>query len=248
MTQPTHELLKLCISASQSRADLWSEFVRRARIERMAEIGVYQGDFACALLESCPGVAKYYMVDPWRHLDDWNKPANRDDAMFERFFQTAKAKTDFAEARRVILRGKTTEVIDQIPDGDLDFAYIDGDHTLRGISIDLIRVYPKVRCGGFVGGDDFSPTMWQHKTTFEPTLVFPFAVYFAEAVGATIYALPNVQFCLQKSESPRFSFVDLTGRYSDLSLRSQLVPKRVLKVALGERFPGLARVVRRIIK
>ena len=48
------------------------------------------------------------MLDPWRHLDDWNKPANQGDAVFERFFQEAKEKTDFAETRRVVLRGKTT--------------------------------------------------------------------------------------------------------------------------------------------
>src|SRR5206468_4924808 len=98
----------------------------------------------------------------------------------------AKLKTDFAGSRRVILRGKTTDVIDQIPDAELDLAYIDGDHTLRGIAIDLIRVYQKVSPNGFIGGDDFTPSMWEHKTSFEPTLVFPFAVYFAEAVGATI--------------------------------------------------------------
>jgi hypothetical protein len=83
---------------------------------------------------------------------------------------------------------------DQIADGGLDFAYIDADHTLKGIAIDLIRVYPKVRSGGFLGGDDFTRSVWEHNTRFEPTLVFPFAVYFAEAVGATIYALPYSQF------------------------------------------------------
>ena len=214
----------------------------------MAEIGVYEGDFAAALLQNCPGIAKYYMIDPWRHLDDWNKPANQQDAVFERFFEAAKATTDFAAERRVILRGKTTEVIDRIADGELDFAYIDGDHTLRGITIDLVRVYPKVRPGGFVGGDDFSPTMWQHETTFEPTLVFPFAVYFAEAVGAAMYALPNLQFCLQKLEKPQFSFADLTGQYGSLSLRNQVAPKKVLKIALAERFPGLARMVRKVVR
>jgi hypothetical protein len=110
------------------------------------------------------------MLDPWRHLDDWNKPANQDNSVFESFFQAAKAKTEFAAARRPILRGKTTEVIDQIADGELDFAYIDGDHTLKGITIDLVRVYPKVKVGGFIGGDDFSKTIWMHKTSFEPTL------------------------------------------------------------------------------
>ncbi len=102
-------------------------------------------------------------------------------------------------------------MIDRIPDGELDFAYIDGDHTLKGITIDLIRVYPKVRIGGFIAGDDFSRSMWHHKTSFEPTLVFPFAVYFAEAVGATIYGLPHIQFCLQKTGGGQFRFVDLDG-------------------------------------
>lgn len=130
----------------------------------------------------------------------------------------------------------------------MDFAYIDGDHTLRGIAIDLIRVYPKVRVGGFIGGDDLSPTIWAHKTRFEPTLVFPFAIYFAEAVGATIYALPHIQFCLQKTETREFRFVDLTGQYGDLTLRSQLVPERLLKLSFGERFPGLAQIARKARK
>ena len=245
VAESTQQLLNECVSNLQSRLDFWLEFIRRTQIQRMVEIGVYRGDFAAAVLEQCESVTKYYMVDPWMHLDDWNKPSNRSDTVFEEFFQATKAKTDFAQGRRVILRGKTTDVIDQIADGELDFAYVDGDHTLKGIAIDLIRVYPKVKLGGFVGGDDFSPTVWQHKTSFEPTLVFPFAVYFAEAVGATIYALPNLQFCLQKTDKPQFRFVDLTGQYNVLSLRSQLVPEKLLRLSFGERFPRLARIASR---
>ncbi|MFZ3341917.1 MAG: class I SAM-dependent methyltransferase [Terriglobales bacterium] len=210
----------------------------------MAEIGVYQGDFAAAVLERCECVKNYYMIDPWRHLDDWNKPANQDNSVFDSFFEATLAKTAFAGDRRVILRGKTTEVIDRISDGQLDFAYIDGDHTLRGIAIDLIRLYPKVRVGGFIGGDDFSNTIWMHKTCFEPTLVFPFAVYFAEAMGATIYALPNIQFCLQKTEKSQFSFVDLTHQYNELGLRNQLQPEKLLKMSLSERYPRATRAVK----
>jgi len=109
----------------------------------MAEVGVYRGDFAKVMLQQCDGLTRYYMIDPWKHLSGWNKPANQDDAVFGQFFQEAKEKTDFAAAKRVVLRGKTTEVIDQIPDGELDLAYIDADHTLKGIAIDLIRVYPR---------------------------------------------------------------------------------------------------------
>jgi len=100
--------------------------------QRMAEIGVYRGDSAVFVLERCAPLTRYYMIDPWRHLNDWNKPANHEDSMLRGYFQETKTKTDFAAADRVILRGKTTEVIDQISDGELDLACIDGDHTLGG--------------------------------------------------------------------------------------------------------------------
>jgi Methyltransferase domain len=222
--------------------ELWAELMRSIHAEKVAEVGVYRGDFAAFVLQRCESLSKYYMIDPWRHLENWNKPANHEDARLEEFFQETKRKTQFAGDKRVILRGKTTEVIDQIPDGDLDLAYIDADHTLRGIAIDLMRLYPKVRAGGLVGGDDFTPSVWEHKTSFEPTLVFPFAVYFAEAMGATIYALPHSQFILQKAGYAKFDFVDLTGGYCESGLRDQFAPGKILKLIVGERFPGLKRI------
>jgi len=240
------QLIASCISSSQSRIDFWAEFIRRVQIQRMVEVGVWKGDFAADILQRCECLTKYYMLDPWRHLADWNKPANQNDATLDSFYEMTKAKTEFAKDRRVILRGKTIEVIDQIKDGELDLAYIDGDHTLKGIAIDLVRVYPKIRTGGFLGGDDFSRTIWSHKTSFEPTLVFPFAVYFAEAVGATVYSLPNIQFLLHKTEQRAFGFVDLVGQYDDLSLRSQVTPNKMIRLYLGEKFPRLLGLLRRI--
>jgi len=149
------------------------------------------------------------MLDPGRHLDDWNKPGNhRTDDTFEQVFSEAKSNTEFAADKRIVLRGRTTEVIEKIPNDALDFACIDGDYTLKGFTIDLINVYPKIRTGGWLGGDDFSSTIWQHDKKFEPTLVFPFAVYFVEAVGAPIYALPNNQFIIKKTAMRSFDFID----------------------------------------
>ncbi|HYA25079.1 MAG TPA: class I SAM-dependent methyltransferase [Terriglobales bacterium] len=242
----TKQLIASCMSASQSRIEFWAEFIHHTKIQRMVEVGVWKGDFAVNILQRCDCVNKYFMVDPWRHLDNWNKPANQNDALLDSFYEMTKARTEFAKDRRVILRGKTTEVIDQIKDGELDFAYIDGDHTLKGIAIDMVRVYPKIRTGGFLGGDDFSRTIWSHRTSFEPTLVFPFAVYFAEAVGATIYSLPNIQFLLHKTEQRTFGFVDLVGQYDDLSLRSHVTPEKMIRLFLGEKFPRLLGLFRKI--
>ena len=212
-----------CLKGTNSRLDFWINFLNSTDIHNMVEVGVYKGDFAQKLLKYCDSIKQYYMIDPWRHLDDWNKPANTLSNLFEQFFLETISKTNFAADKRIILRGKTTEVIEQIPDGALDFAYIDGDHTLKGITIDLICVFPKIRDGGWIGGDDFSKTIWQHPTKFEPTLVFPFAVYFAEAAGARIYALPNSQFLMQKNSKKTFAFVDLTNNYGNTSLREQLL-------------------------
>ncbi|MFQ5562503.1 MAG: class I SAM-dependent methyltransferase [Parvularculaceae bacterium] len=213
-----------CLNAP-TRIDFWAQLLVKQGAASAAEVGVWKGDFAAEILKRCPGIEQYFMIDPWRRLDAWNKPANVEDDAFAAIYAEAMSKTDFAKDRISVLRGKTTEVIDAIPDNSLDFVYIDGDHTLKGISIDLIRSYAKVKPGGVVGGDDLARNMWHHPAQFEPTLVFPFAVYFAEAVGAPIYALPNSQFLIQKQTGDGFSFEDLVGIYDDFGLRNQL-PKR----------------------
>jgi hypothetical protein len=237
--------IRQCAEQSTSRLDMWIRFLNLVEAHRVVELGVYRGEFAATVLRECAGIEKYFMLDPWRHLDGWNKPANEGDNVFEKYLQETRSSTEFAAERRVILQGKTTEVVDRIADGELDFAYIDGDHTLKGITIDLIRLYPKIRDGGWIGGDDFSSTIWQHKTSYEPTLVFPFAVYFSEAVGARIYALPHSQFLLQKRAGDAFEFSDLTGRYGDVGLRQQLRPSRLMKLAILEKLPLTKKAARR---
>lgn len=206
-----------------SRVELWTRFIDAMGARTVAEIGVYRGRFAAAMLDGCPAIDSYYMIDPWRNLADWNKPANTTDERFEAFYTETMDRTSAHADKRVVLRGTTTEVIDQIPDGSLDFAYIDGDHTLRGITIDLVRVWPKVRDGGWIGGDDFCPSIWQHDEAFEPTLVFPQAVHFAEGAGAPIYALGRRQFLIEKAGD--HAFVDLTGRYGATDLGRQLTKR-----------------------
>lgn len=220
------EFLSECARRSPDRFALWIEFIARFEVRTMAELGVFRGEFAEHMLRGAAAVERYYMVDPWRHLAGWNKPANKSDAEFVGIQEEALRRTAFAREKISVLRGRTVDVIDRIPDGALDFAYVDGDHTLKGITQDLIGVYPKIRPGGYIAGDDFARDIWQHAPEYEPTLVFPYAVYFAEAVGATLYALPMNQFLLHKpaAGARNFAFVDMTGRYGDLSLLGQVRP------------------------
>ena len=127
------------------------------------------------------------------------------------------------EHKYKILRGRTTEVIDKIPDNSLDFAYIDGDHTLKGITLDLIRILPKMKLGSFIGLDDFVNPL-QHGINYELTLVDPFALYFAEANQFPCAKLGKNQFCIYVDRNKFFSFtnfVDMqeSNSYPDIMSR-----------------------------
>lgn len=114
---------------------------------------------------------------------------------------------------------------------------------MGGIAIDLIPVYPITPV--VFWGEAILQDRYGNITRGLSRPWCSFAVYFAEAVGATIYALPYSQFCLQKGTGAQFRFVDLTGQYDDVGLRNQFAPEKLLKIAVSERFPRLIRVVRK---
>lgn len=226
-TKDLEEIIKSIINRSVDRFTICIQLINELNLTKVAELGVFRGLFAQKLLGGSKCIDSYTMIDPWRKLDQWNKPSNNDDKTFENFYREALQVTDFAKEKRIVLRGKTSEIINQVENHALDFVYIDGDHTLKGISIDLINIWPKVKDGGFVVGDDFLPSIWHHNKKFEPTMVFPFAVYFAEAVDAKIYALPYSQFIIYKKEGSKFEFIDLTnGVYNDTSLKDQFFKRK----------------------
>jgi hypothetical protein len=226
-TSTADMVARVAASTGLRREDIWSQIVLQMQAKDFLELGVWRGAFAEYILRHCHSVARYYMLDPWQHLDDWNKPSNVDQTTFDDIYTLAMDRTEFARERRIVLRGKTTEIIDKIPDNGLDIAYIDGDHTLRGITIDLIRTYSKIRPGGILGGDDYTSTIWQHADNFEPSLVCPFASYFAESHGAPIVILPHSQFAIIKPSEPgsHFRVIDTTQAYGERSLLWQITKR-----------------------
>ena len=205
-----------------NRGESWVRFINQKGLSDIVEIGVWKGEFAALLLSECKSINRYFMVDPWAHLSDWNKPFNISNSEFELVREEAMLNTSFAKDKVVELRNTTQQASKFLEDDSLDFAYIDGDHTLRGITLDLNVIYPKVKQGGYIGGDDLCTTPWQHNRDFEPTLVFPYVVFFAESMGVPVFALGQDQFLIIKDSTLGFRFTDLTGNYGCLELRSTL--------------------------
>lgn len=229
-TQDLNVLLTETANQAADRLILWETIINALKPETMLELGVWKGDFAAHILNRCPSIKRYYMLDPWRPLPEWNKPLNVESSAFEDAYSVAIDATRFAGDRVVVLRGTTTEVIGKIPNESLDFVYIDGDHTLRGITVDLVNVLPKVRADGYLTGDDFFPSIWEHSSQYEPTLIFPFALYFAEAHRLPIYALPHRQFLMHKcAETSEYSFTDLVGAYGKQDILHHVTLRRLIR-------------------
>ena len=215
---------KEVLLSEKSRDVRWANFINTHHSVSVLEIGVYRGKFAAEMLNRSPKIQKYYMLDPWRNMDaeDWNAVYNFSDNM-DNIYEEALERTSKFEDKRSILRGTTIEKIDEIDDNSLDFIYIDGDHSLKGISIDLIKSWDKVKDDGYIGGHDFKAIAWKNKVDIEPYLVFPFAIYFAEAMGVKIYGLPSNEFLIAK-EQKGFEFVDLSEekRFKKADILSQV--------------------------
>lgn len=76
------------------------------------------------------------------------------------------------------IRGMSHEVEDQI--SEVDFVFIDGNHTYEYVRKDIELYWPKVRSGGFISGHDFGegfPGVVQAVTEFSARTNLPFSIH-----------------------------------------------------------------------
>ena len=56
--------------------------------------------------------------------------------------------------RSKIFRGVSVDAANHLKDNSVDFIFVDGDHTRAAVFQDLNVLYPKLRPGGIIAGDD----------------------------------------------------------------------------------------------
>lgn len=117
---------------------------------RGAEIGVWRGEFAAAMCQAVPGLQL-------RCVDCWGGDPT---------YHDTKADTSWLKVRRcaedrlrtygcLIDARRSLEAAQDVPNGSLDFVYIDGNHGRDQVYADLKTWAPKVRVGGMVSGHDY---------------------------------------------------------------------------------------------
>lgn len=130
---------------------------RELGFTRGAEIGVWRGAYSATFCQANP---KMHMlcVDPWISYPAWLDTKNS--------LPTAEAEAFMAESYRnacdrlgplnaTIDRRFSEDAVKDVPDGSLDFVFIDGNHVFDAVMQDLTLWAPKVRPGGVVAGHDY---------------------------------------------------------------------------------------------
>lgn len=128
--------------------------IEKLGYKKGVEIGVDKGGYSFHLLSKTT-LTKLYCIDCW--MDDFGsnfKPEEYDPIGDNRMKQAMELLNEFGD-RTEFIKATSLEASQGIPDGSLDFCYIDGDHSMEGIYTDLYAWIHKVRKGGMLAGHDY---------------------------------------------------------------------------------------------
>jgi predicted O-methyltransferase YrrM len=134
--------LRLVHATSQTNEAELEVISRYARGALCAvEIGTYQGVSASRIAASLDPAGILFCVDPWPGGKNGRDP---NFAICQRHLR----RTEMADRVRII-RGFSGEVASSLP-AEVDFAFIDGNHSWDGIETDWNLLSGRIRSGGFV--------------------------------------------------------------------------------------------------
>jgi hypothetical protein len=115
-----------------------------------AEIGTFKGENAKSILKILR-IKKLYLIDPYEKYEEYKK----DTAYSYLKNAEIEAKKRLIKYRDKIvwIKKNSVEALKDIPN-DLDFVYIDGNHSYEFVKKDMKNYYNKLKIGGILAGHD----------------------------------------------------------------------------------------------
>ena len=131
------------------------------------EVGVHQGEYLFAMVNYCKQV-KWFGVDPYSVYKSFSDrfvmpPQEEWNSLYTNIMQKLSTHPD--RHRIKLIRKKSADALIDTPN-DLDFVYIDGDHTYEAVAEDIKLWEPKVRLGGIIGGHDYNKAKDRYRKIF----------------------------------------------------------------------------------
>jgi len=121
-------------------------------VKTLVEVGVHCGDNAFEMWYYLRP-DKTWLIDPWSSSHPAGYGGNTQ-ADWDECYEFVKSR--FSTFNNIEILRTTSEEGSKVLPNDLDFVYIDADHSYESCSLDISLWWPKVRDGGILGGDDYS--------------------------------------------------------------------------------------------
>ena len=133
---------------------------------KILEIRTLFGINLCIVEELSSAYGKnltYQVIDP---LDGYYKSGELDIVTKQKidnhnfWFNIKKCGLDPDKFKLIEGFSHHKRISNQILDRSIDLAFIDGDHTKKGVALDIRNYHPKLREGGYFLFDDYGSTQW----------------------------------------------------------------------------------------
>lgn len=90
-------------------------------------------------------------------VDSWETPNGQANglAIHDAFERNTTGIAAALEERFVVHWSPSVAAAEDFPEASADVVWVDGDHSYEGVTADILAWWPKVKPGGWMGGDDF---------------------------------------------------------------------------------------------
>jgi len=137
------------------------ETINEHRCQKVVEIGVDGAQTSVLVLENCPSLAGYYMVDPWRPYTKGTDRCflQRTPERWEELYQLVLERVAPFPAAQIV-RLSSLKAARHFKPATFDLVFIDGDHSYEAVMADIAAWEPLVRPGGILSGHDYGVGSW----------------------------------------------------------------------------------------
>lgn len=117
------------------------------------ELGVCLGFTLRYFFDNAKNISKVYAIDAYKpYMDHWG-PVTQE--IVDRWRTGSLEVLDPYKSRILWIYADSDQAANLIPNGELDYIFIDGDHSYPAVFRDLRKYYIKVKTGGIFAGHDF---------------------------------------------------------------------------------------------
>jgi len=148
------ELIEKHETQWQRGYDCFPAVLDRLGLRTGVEVGVAFGGHSEAILEKTK-VEQLIGVDRYLHRPNYADPMNLPQPAFDALYDRTQSRLKHFGDRFALRREDSLDAAQAFQDRQIDFVYLDADHSEEGVFADLCAWVPKVRIGGVIAGHDY---------------------------------------------------------------------------------------------